>query len=413
MRSVWRWFGFTLYLGWAQVAAADPLPKRTLPDYDGRPDPGATPTEVIAWAPRVVLFPLWVVTEFVVRRPLGWLVTHAEQGHWPTALLQFFTFGEEQKFGVVPTFFVDLGFRPNAGLYLFWDEAGHPSHSMRFRASGWIDAFTVSFADRWQTDKRGSRFETRGSVSRRPDRLFWGLGPRSLEENKARFGELRFVGSVAQTLRGGYGEMISLEAGFRSVDFREAGCCDGAHIEDLVADGTFPSPPGLADGGYQAIYQRLVASADTRSPRPNSQTGLRLAESDRVLGLTLTTAFAGAPRGEVPFTELVDLAGQEVMQGLRPGRLRGESGIAASLRYEWPIWAALGGTLQVDCGNVFDEWLDGFDPELLRLSFAFGIRTLGSGDHGLQVVLGAGTETFADGTDLTSIRFAIGGTYGF
>jgi hypothetical protein len=441
-----RAFRFTSYLAAAvfamstATAVAAPSPKRPVPDYDGRPPAATTTGEVIAYVPRVIFFPLWVVSEFVIRRPLGWVITRAEKGNWPTAIISFFTFGEEKNWGIVPTFYLDLGFRPHVGLYFFADKAFHPAHSVRLRGSGWYDSYTVSFSDRWQVDQRGSRLALDAGATLRPDRLFWGVGPRSLDEDESRFADFRWGVAGSFDLRGGYGEQIRVEVGYRQLSFRSDPCCEGESLDDRIAAGT-PAPPGYLEEGYRTFYQRLYASADTRDPRPRDQTGARIAvdlehghelEDDgwlrmkgtlglywdlrgrnRVLGLAVTTAFAHATRGEVPFTELVDLAGNEVMIGMRSGRLRGDSGIAASVRYEWPIWAVLGGTLQVDVGNVFGEWLEGIEPELMRMSFGFGLRTLTSGDHGLQMLIGFGTETFADGLDVTSLRLAIGGTYGF
>ncbi|HEY0483937.1 MAG TPA: hypothetical protein VGD37_40735, partial [Kofleriaceae bacterium] len=68
----------------AHLAAADP--PRHAPDYDGR---GNTDTDADSWAlwiPRVALSPLYFVNEYVVRRPLGALVTVAERRHWVNAV---------------------------------------------------------------------------------------------------------------------------------------------------------------------------------------------------------------------------------------------------------------------------------------------------------------------------------------
>jgi hypothetical protein len=43
----------------APATAGDP-PKRTLPDYEGRPPPPATPGETLLWIPRVVFSPVYV-----------------------------------------------------------------------------------------------------------------------------------------------------------------------------------------------------------------------------------------------------------------------------------------------------------------------------------------------------------------
>ena len=70
----------------------------------------------------MVLSPLYLVSEFVIRRPVGGLISFAERSQVPEALYNFFTFTPDHKVGIVPTFFVDFGFKPSAGLYFFWDD---------------------------------------------------------------------------------------------------------------------------------------------------------------------------------------------------------------------------------------------------------------------------------------------------
>ena len=67
---------------------------RVPPDYDGRPSEPSHPSGAL-WVPRVVLFPLWAVSEYVIRRPLGWVTTEAERANIQTLLLDFFTFGPD------------------------------------------------------------------------------------------------------------------------------------------------------------------------------------------------------------------------------------------------------------------------------------------------------------------------------
>jgi hypothetical protein len=64
-------------------------------------------------------------------------------------------------------------------------------------------------------------------------------------------------------------------------------------------------------------------------------------------------------------------------------------------------------------GNFFGPRFAELDPALLRLSTAIGLRSMGASDHELQLLLGVGTETFEQGAALTSVRLAVGGTYGF
>jgi hypothetical protein len=423
----------------ASAAPADdhpPSPPRARPDYDGLPDPPPTGLEVAAWVPRVVLFPAWVVSEYVIRRPLGWLIVAAERGDWPSELISFFTFGT-QNFGLVPTFYVDLGFRPTFGFYLFWDQAGHPAHSLRARASGTADGFALSLADRWQTDAAGSRFQAQAGATLSPDRAFYGIGPRTLDADVARYGLLTYGGSVAFDWHVVQGVRVLTEVGVRRMTFRDPKCCGEIPVANLPE-----SPPGFP-GGYTAFTQHLEAAFDSRPPRPAAQTGLRLrlagdhghdldagadwisatgtvggfwdvAGSGRILGITVTAALAEPLSGAIPFPELIAFGGNGLaMPGLRADRLLGQSALSASLRYQWPIWAFASGVLQVELGNVFGPGFEGLDTDLLRLSVAGGVRTAGSPDHALQILVGFGTETFAQGAALTSVRLAIGGTYGF
>jgi hypothetical protein len=101
------------------------------------------------------------------------------------------------------------------------------------------------------------------------------------------------------------------------------------------------------------------------------------------------------------------------MRGFVPGRLLGRSSAVATLRYRWPIWIWLDGSIQLATGNVFDAHLSGFQAKLLRLSAAIGVESVGSPDSSVELLLGAGTETFEHGTQVTSLRLVVGSNHGF
>jgi hypothetical protein len=139
-----------------------------------------------------------------------------------------------------------------------------------------------------------------------------------------------------------------------------------------------------------------------------------LAESGRVVSLSVSTLFADALGNRpVPFTELVALGGPGMMPGFRMGRLYGESAAVATLRYSWPIWVWLNGSIQVAAGNVYGEHLAGFSAERSRLSSAIGIESAGSRDSIFQALFGFGTETFESGGKIDSIRLVVGARSGF
>src|SRR5262249_43124545 len=97
--------------------------KRAVPDYDGR---GPKPTSFgqgLLWVPRIIAAPLYLTTKYVIATPLGALVTTAEKNHWPTWLIDFFTFGEDHEAGWIPLLLYDFGLRPTFGVYFFWNRA--------------------------------------------------------------------------------------------------------------------------------------------------------------------------------------------------------------------------------------------------------------------------------------------------
>ncbi|HYP90115.1 MAG TPA: hypothetical protein VEQ59_18220, partial [Polyangiaceae bacterium] len=67
--------GACFALGAATARAEEPPPKRAKPDYDGRGGTPQPPARKALWVPRVLLFPAYVVSEYLVRRPLAAAIT--------------------------------------------------------------------------------------------------------------------------------------------------------------------------------------------------------------------------------------------------------------------------------------------------------------------------------------------------
>ncbi len=128
-------------VGSASVASA--APKRAVPDYDGRAEAPATAGEVLLWVPRTLLSPAYLASEFLLRRPLGLLVTEMERAGLLDGVFA------DSDFAVLPTFVVDFGFRASGGVYVSWDDAGFEGHEFRLRAAwggpGW---WRVTFKER-------------------------------------------------------------------------------------------------------------------------------------------------------------------------------------------------------------------------------------------------------------------------
>ena len=445
----------------APAAAPTPTPRsadepRALPDYDGRGKSPTTFGDVALWVPRVLFSPLYFVSEYVIRRPLGWLIATAEQKQWPSAIFDFFTFDKERTTGLLPTAFVDFGFRPSVGLYFFANDTFAKGNDLKLFATTWgSDWLSLSAADRvhfWRREAPASAGggvlsegsgQLRVSYLRRPDYLFHGFGPTSRPEDAGRYAQRRVDVAPSFDLLPMRALRIRTEAGARFFHYEEDSCCDDPSVVTRAAQGAYPVPPGLARN-YSIGYGRAELIVDTRPRRPRPQHGVRLmthAEHDtnlrgepgswikyggavggfvdltgteRVVGLTLEADFvdpvAGAPP---PFSEQVVLGGTGMLRGFRPGRLHGRSGAAATLSYEWPIWAFLSGTAHGALGNAWGPGLRGFDPELLRLSSGIGIRTRSSPDHQFEILAGFGTEPIGRNFEVSQFRLVFGATRGF
>lgn len=435
------------------TAASAAPPKRELPNYDGRGREPTTVGDVLLWPPRVVLFPLYLTSEYILRKPIGALTIAAERGNWPKKIINFLTFDKDQKVGLVPTGFIDFGFRPSVGLYFFADDAFVDGNAFRVHAGiGGADWLSVAVADRVTFLNGRATWAVRSEFTSRPDGLFAGIGPRSLESNVGRFGFTRIAGGTSLDVRFWRSSLFRASAGIRSMDFRDnKQCCSDPTMAQQVARGRLDLPPGF--DGYTAVHQSLELAIDNRDAE-GTLSGFRISVQaehaadvrdtrarqwinyggqaglfkdvghGRVFGL-VTSAFLADPigGGEIPFTEQVALPGQSTlaigaagagpMRGFRPGRLVDRSALIATLLYQWPIWVWLDGTIHVAAGNVWGARFRDFEGKLMRFSTGIGFRSVGSPDNQFEVMIGTGTETIEQGLGLTQIRIFFGATRGF
>ena len=137
--------------------------------------------------------------------------------------------------------------------------------------------------------------------------------------------------------------------------------------------------------------------------------------ANRIFGLYGIVRFAD-PLGSapVPFLEQVNLGGDPmVMSGFLQNQLVDRSAAVAVLEYRYPIWVWLDGSLHFSVGNVFEEHLSNFDMERLRMSFGFGLRSIGDRDQSFNLLLAFGSEPFDMGAQITSVRLVVGSQQGF
>jgi hypothetical protein len=420
------------------------LPKRELPDYDGRPEITSTGDALLV-IPRVLVSPLYLVSEYVVRRPLGFLVSAAERAKLPEALYDFFVFGPDHSAGLLPIAFVDFGFYPSVGLFFFNNDAFMKGHDLQLRGSTWGSRWLAgSWTDTFHLNPLADLTFVASAV-RRPDYRFYGIGSETVERDRSRYGASRLEAGLQLELGLGGLSRFQSGVGVRRVHFHRGAFDDDPTLERNVARQRYAEPDGY-ERGYTLVYSQLSLALDTRRARPAPGSGWRLelraeqlnqlepraaggflrygataggfldlARHGRVLSLSVALSFVDplTPGVPVPFTELAAIGGGESMRGFTPGRLLGRSAAVATLRYRWPIWVWLDGSIQLATGNVFDAHLAGFEPALLRLSGAIGIESVGSPDSSLELLIGAGTETFQHGTQVTSLRVILGSNHGF
>jgi Omp85 superfamily domain len=443
-RAAWMAIAVAVATARPAVAQIDVTsPKRQVPDYDGRDPAPTTAGDVALWVPRVLLSPVYLTSEFVMRRPLAALIPAAERADLPRKLYDFFTFGPDHKAGFAPVAFAEFGFNPSVGIYSFWDDAFVSGHDLRLHAEAWpSDWIAGSLTERFRLDR--DVLELRVSAVRRPDHVFYGLGPNSLQSSQSRYGEDVVNAGAKLDFRLWRASHIETGIGIRSARFYDGHYGTDPALTQEAATRAFGIPDGF-ERGYTAEYNDLQLVLDTRRHWPRPGSGLRLEaqgeqgsdmqraplsgwirygatavgfydlnDHGRVVSLSIATWFAD-PVGSrpVPFTELVTLGGNGPMRGFYEGRLVDRSAAVATARYVWPIAAWLYGNIQAAVGNVFATHLEGFKPGQLRFSGALGLSGSGSQDYPLELLVGFGTETFDHGAQPNVARIALGVTRGY
>ncbi len=426
------------------TAATSPSPKQPVPDYDGRGPPRKPPGDAALWVPRVLLSPLYLVSEYVIREPLAVLIPAAENADLPTKVYNFFAFGADHKAGIVPVGLFEFDFNPSIGVYAFWNDAFGKGNDWSLHTEAWpSDWYAVSLRDSVRLDdERTLHFHLSGV--HRPDRVFYGLGPRSLQSSQSRYTEAITDESVMLDWKYARGSHLMLTSGIRSESLGPGSYWSDPSVGQEAATGAFSVPPGYG-GRYTAQYNQVLASLDSRLPQPAPGSGARveieaeqgsdlisspasgwiryggtasgfldLDQHQRVINLSVSAEFVdplgGAP---IPFTELVSLGGDGPMRGYFIRRMVDRSAATAALHYVWPIGPWLGGNIEAAVGNVFGEHLQGFRPDLLRFSGDVGVTTVGVGDYPIEAIFGVGSETFEHGGQIDSIRAMVSVNHGF
>lgn len=421
------------------VAHADP--KREVPDYDGRGNPDAEAGSWVLWIPRVILFPLYVTNEYVLRRPIGAFITKAERDHWADTVEQVFTFGPKNNNVLYPTALFDFGLLPSVGFYYAGVDFLAKDNTLRVHAATWGPKWiAATIADRYNISKDDT-IQTRFDFKRSEDNLFFGIGPNVQQGTESRYGLERF--EVSQSYRHALAKESFIHAygGVHRISFVDGGCCNDPTVSQQIDNGVLMKPEGFGED-YATVYGGVDLQLDSREPKPAPGSGgffhvyghpnfdlhesrswlqyggevgaaVDLTGHQRVLKMQLALGFVDQTSGNgIPFTEY-DQVGGELMPGFVPGWMTGRSTAAAQLGYRWPIWLGLDAQTRLTFGNAFDRHLAGLRPGDLRLSWDIGVTTASVRDQGFEILFGLGTETFDQGGGITSVRVAFGSRQGF
>jgi len=420
---------------------------RAVPNYDGRGEPPTTFGDVAIWVPRLVLSPLYLVSEFLIRRPLGFVMSNAEREHIPQLLVEVFTFGPRHDSGIVPTAFVEFNARASVGLYMFLDNVIAQNNDVRVHvAYGGPDWLRLAAGDRIRFPSERSSLLFRGEASQRPDYVFAGIGPGSLQSQQSRYEERRYEGRVTyeQLYQSPSHVRATLRVRRSTFDASQA-CCDDPSLDTRIASQQLELPSGFE--GLTSTALTLDGAYDTRgeSEGEGVGSGVRVeGYADEGLSLSAPRSVAWLRTGGA-LGGYVDIGGDERVVSLSlaadlaeplvggavsvhrarqlrrrcadawvlEGRLRGQSGAAMILEYRWPIWVELDGRIQASVGNVFGFHFEGVRPENLRGSLTLGVTLRGRRDNNFSMLVGAGTEPFGTGFQVTSLRALVGMTRGF
>jgi hypothetical protein len=418
-------------------------PKRPQQDYGAPKEDSERLEEAVMWVPRVILFPLWLVSEFLVRRPIGALVKVAEREQWPQEVMDFFTFGERRQVTVYPSALFDFGLLPSVGFNAQWKYfLAEPNRArLHFGTWGpeWIAArFTDTYA---LTEHDDISFDV--NYQRRKDNRFYGMGSRSPDNTLSRYRIERAEASAVYERRGWRESTLQVQTGVRHLAIRDGTCCGDPSLADNVARGVFPAPPGF-DTDYTGGFNRVSLAFDSRKPRPEQGSGIRVelngegvfapgrathrawlkygAEAgvfldvtgtQRIVSLSAAAELADPLLGTIPFLEQATLGGDKPMRGYLRDRLIDRSSFVARMHYTWPIWVYLDGVIEVDAGNVFGERFAGIDPKLFRLSTGIGVRSNGERNSGFELLLAGATDPLDEGFRVSAFRLLLGSHHGF
>jgi hypothetical protein len=420
---------FLVASGWvASEAAAAERPVKLAPRdagparYRGRENRPRF-EDAILWVPRLLFYPLHLLAEFAIRRPLYALFDWAERNHaLPYVQL---VLRPSPRFEWAPTVSLDFGIDEAFGVRMTARDLGFTGNTLYAYSAAGTHRLEGELRDRIEASHLFGELRLYGGRRNRP---FYGLGPDS-EPNRAFFEQDRAEGTLSVGFDDGK-RQVALASGYR---WEQVGDADiGPPIGTTSPTGL---PPGFAE--LHLAFTSLHLMLDTRDS-PDDTGGLRIAAAlslaqdlsvrerafatleldaavavevvrpGRVLTLRLYAADA-VPFGNepVPLTHLSMLGGRNHI-GFPGGRFRGESALLAEVRYRYPVAYYADAQLIAGAGNVFARDLHDFCFGELTTTLAVGVRTRQTDLLPIEVMVGVGTSRFDQPFAIDSVRVYVG-----
>lgn len=417
----------------SQTSGVDPLPPaaentfdRTKPEtFRGRPKPTAF-GEAALWAPRVLFFPLYVVTEFGLRVPIYAAAEWVDEHHVVPIVDHFFH--PTPDISWFPVFSLDLGASASFGARVKWKNMGVLGHEMRLSAeAGGEDFWRVTGQDKWEFEP-GKYIGVRGDLSSVPNRPFFGMGPRA-PNYRVNFKQTRYDGFLFGGLKADNHVQLDVATGMRvedntpgwdpsietAFDLKKIPGFDLLHLMMVTADLKVDSRQMIEENGGLRLLGNLTYARDTVVPERafvsvsvDLEGALEVSSPDRVLAARVYT-IQTLPLGKepVPFSHQAMLGWQN-HHGFLWGRFRGESAALGEIHYRYPIAYYVDAQWTASVGNVFGPRFKGFDVGDMTGSIGVGLRTRRIGESPIELTFALGTTRFNEALSFDAVRVFFG-----
>lgn len=423
------------------AADAHEAEHRAPASYSGREAPATDAGDVLIWVPRTLFAPVWLLTEFVLRRPLIYTVTRLEEGRVIDRFVDALTF-LDGDLALFPRFFADFGLRPSVGLSVLWNNFVTERTTLELNGSFWGPRWLTFGAD---LSTRALRNES-GKLSiipefvLRPDYPYYGFGAETRNANEA-FYQARHA-RVRGELSGGLGGLsrAAFGVGYGHTSFLD-------EPDDPILDRTAASDASVNFEAHGWLFANALLDLDTRDPDTeftpgsgvraelSSSFGFDPAETSRralrvsaelaafwdissihhVLSVAVYAAMLERlGGGALPVNQLLSMGGAEQMRSFLPGRFIGDSAWTATVAYRWPVWILFDAEVFAELGNVFPGRFEGFRVDRAYLGWGAGLRSNWSREVVLSLLVGFGTDRL-DEDDLRPAltRFTLNISRGF